>query len=611
MLNVTDAGIINTAKILGLDARSMAANTAIADQTITTSMQAQGRLAQTYLPLAKAYMTIIVVGLSWLIAIISIMFGSYTHIKMFFTLCLSMVLWTPILSLINYLNDLNIQHTFAFVHQQASAITYASYRDIFQKVTENSNFLKYLVMMTPMLAYALAKGSEMGFVSIASSLSQQLAGGARAAGSFATQQALSTSSAITSPRGEEVYALQGGIDSHQNALSAGGGRFSANSIAGGGTSLRDANTGTAINVGADGNILSANVAGASANQAQAQTKTAQHTMNEQVSNALKSGVGNEALSNYVRETGANTSDSQTIQQTFQKAYNAAWQQAQKYGVSEKEFDRMVADGGLGINLKGFVKAGVNAATGNDQTETASIDWGKVDKNSIQDAFTSTLQNEFAVNDKAAWAFSNAFKTHGGQESAQVAASIDAFMTAKNYSQAVSTDNMPIVLENYIQANQDSLGHLSRLEQVATAGKAMESMAARGDQTSILGYAGMDTNQPNAGNLTDQAYKNLYSPTAAKVAHNKAVDEAHSAGGEIDKIRQGSRLSATTQQIEQNAANAANANGNLTLNGEAAASEARRKNSGDNLGEARGKGVKVVQTTSDPNGTSANYRFGTR
>ena len=218
MLNVTDAGIINTAKILGLDARSMAANTAIADQTITTSMQAQGRLAQTYLPLAKAYMTIIVVGLSWLIAIISIMFGSYTHIKMFFTLCLSMVLWTPILSLINYLNDLNIQHTFAFVHQQASAITYASYRDIFQKVTENSNFLKYLVMMTPMLAYALAKGSEMGFVSIASSLSQQLAGGARAAGSFATQQALSTSSAITSPKQDEMYIREAGVTSHKSAF---------------------------------------------------------------------------------------------------------------------------------------------------------------------------------------------------------------------------------------------------------------------------------------------------------------------------------------------------------------------------------------------------------
>lgn len=611
VMNALDDGIINTAKMLGLNPQSFAANTAIADQTITTSMQSQGRLAQTYLPLAKAYMTIIVISVSWLMAIISIMFGSYTHIKMFFTLCLTMVLWTPILSIINFLNDLNIQHTFGVINQNDAAFTYSNYKEVIQKVTANSNFLNYLVMLTPMLAYALAKGSEMGFVSIASSLSQQLAGASRAASSFATQQALSTSTAITSPKGDEVYALQAGIESYQNAFSAGGGRFSTNSIAGGGSSLRDANTGTAINVGADGNILNANVAGASANQAQAQTKTAQHTMNEQISNALKSGTMNEAVSNYMRSTEASVSEKEALQQSFQKAYGAAWEQAQKYGVSEKEFDRMVAEGGLGINLKGFVRAGASAATGNEQTETASIDWGKVDKAAIQDAFTSTLQNEFAVNDKAAWAFGDAFKTHGGQESTKVAASIDAFTTAKNYSQAVSTDNMPIVLENYIQANQDSLGHLDRLGQVAAAGKAIEGMAARGDQASILGYAGMDTHQPNAGNLTNQAYKDLYNPNAAKIDHNEAVDAAHSPKGEINKMGTAAKQTKTAETINNNAGKAAVANGNLVLNGENAATATAVKNGRDNLNEAKDKGVQVVEGSNNPNGTAANYRFGTR
>ncbi len=615
VMNALDDGIINTAKMLGLNPQSFAANTAIADQTITTSMQSQGRLAQTYLPLAKAYMTIIVISVSWLMAIISIMFGSYTHIKMFFTLCLTMVLWTPILSIINFLNDLNIQHTFGVINQNDAAFTYSNYKEVIQKVTANSNFLNYLVMLTPMLAYALAKGSEMGFVSIASSLSQQLAGASRAASSFATQQALSTSTAITTPKGDEVYALQAGIESYQNAFSAGGGRFSTNSIAGGGSSLRDANTGTAINVGADGNILNANVAGVSANQAQAQTKTAQHTMNEQISNALKSGTMNEAVSNYMRSTEASVSEKEALQQSFQKAYGAAWEQARKYGVSEQEFDKIMANGGaeIGISLpknspiKFSVSGGGSISTGNEQTETASIDWGKVDKAAIQDAFTSTLQNEFAINDKAAWAFGDAFKTHGGQESAKVAASIDAFTTAKNYSQAVSTDNMPIVLENYIQANQDSLGHLDRLGQVAAAGKAIEGMAARGDQASILGYAGMDTNQPNAGNLTDQAYKGLYNPNAAKIDHNKAVDAAHSPKGEIGKMETAAKQTETAETINDNAGKAAGANGNLVLNSENAATAAATKNSGDNLGEAEKKGVKVTDGSNNPNGTSANYR----
>ncbi|MBX1885990.1 conjugal transfer protein TraG, partial [Campylobacter peloridis] len=55
-------------------------------------------------------------------------------------------------------------------------------------------------MLTPLLAFAIAKASEQGFVSVASSLSQTLQGASRSAGSFANQQALSTETKIASPR---------------------------------------------------------------------------------------------------------------------------------------------------------------------------------------------------------------------------------------------------------------------------------------------------------------------------------------------------------------------------------------------------------------------------
>lgn len=63
MLASQDA-IINTAKSVGLNPASVAANTAYADQQFYASMQVQGHLAQTYLPLAKAYLTAIIIGLS-------------------------------------------------------------------------------------------------------------------------------------------------------------------------------------------------------------------------------------------------------------------------------------------------------------------------------------------------------------------------------------------------------------------------------------------------------------------------------------------------------------------------------------------------------------------
>lgn len=71
MLAFQDA-IINTAKSVEL-------NPASVDQQFYASMQAQGHLAQTYLPLSKAYLTAIIIGLSWLVALLSIVFGSYAH----------------------------------------------------------------------------------------------------------------------------------------------------------------------------------------------------------------------------------------------------------------------------------------------------------------------------------------------------------------------------------------------------------------------------------------------------------------------------------------------------------------------------------------------------
>ncbi|EJI1871844.1 TPA: conjugal transfer protein TraG N-terminal domain-containing protein, partial [Campylobacter jejuni] len=199
MLASQDA-IINTAKSVGLNPASVAANTAYADQQFYASMQAQGHMAQTYLPLAKAYLTAIIIGLSWLVALLSIVFGSYAHIKMFFTLCIWIVLWTPILCIINFINDFNLMNVAQVITGGKAALSLGDNMLIFKEVANRSNFMNYLVMSTPVLAYAIAKASEQGFVTFASGLSQALTGASRAAGSFANQQALSTQTSIAAPR---------------------------------------------------------------------------------------------------------------------------------------------------------------------------------------------------------------------------------------------------------------------------------------------------------------------------------------------------------------------------------------------------------------------------
>lgn len=262
MLASQDA-IINTAKSVGLNPASVAANTAYADQQFYASMQAQGHMAQTYLPLAKAYLTAIIIGLSWLVALLSIVFGSYAHIKMFFTLCIWIVLWTPILCIINFLNDFNLMKVAQVITGGKAALSLGDNMLIFKEVASRSNFMNYLVMSTPLLAYAIAKASEQGFVTFASGISQTLAGASRAAGSFANQQALSTQTSIAAPRGDEVWAMNAGVESLQYARNIGGAvtKFNTQSVMGDNTKnseISNANmTGTNVDGMMSGAKLSA------------------------------------------------------------------------------------------------------------------------------------------------------------------------------------------------------------------------------------------------------------------------------------------------------------------------------------------------------------------
>ncbi|EAH4544895.1 conjugal transfer protein TraG, partial [Campylobacter jejuni] len=294
MLASQDA-IINTAKSVGLNPASVAANTAYADQQFYASMQAQGHMAQTYLPLAKAYLTAIIIGLSWLVALLSIVFGSYAHIKMFFTLCIWIVLWTPILCIINFINDFNLMNVAQVITGGKAALSLGDNMLIFKEVANRSNFMNYLVMSTPVLAYAIAKASEQGFVTFASGLSQALTGASRAAGSFANQQALSTQTSIAAPRGDEVWAVGAGVASLQYARNIDGAvtKFNTQSVMGDNiknSEISNANmTGTNVDGMMSGAKLSAGAMTTVNSVSQANSDAWNKNFNDQYSHMSQSG----------------------------------------------------------------------------------------------------------------------------------------------------------------------------------------------------------------------------------------------------------------------------------------------------------------------------------
>ncbi len=491
MLASQDA-IINTAKSVGLNPASVAANTAYADQQFYASMQAQGHMAQTYLPLAKAYLTAIIIGLSWLVALLSIVFGSYAHIKMFFTLCIWIVLWTPILCIINFINDFNLMNVAQVITGGKAALSLGDNMLIFKEVANRSNFMNYLVMSTPVLAYAIAKASEQGFVTFASGLSQALTGASRAAGSFANQQALSTQTSIAAPRGDEVWAMNAGVASLQGATSIGSSRYSTTSIAGGGTTVADVNTGSKISGDMQG-VTAANIAGLSASDMKSKQASLAGEVSQGISDALKTGQTSQSVANMA----------------FDKMAQAGDQRAQEISTSLHAGGTVVIAGG---------KVQLTEADGTSRTfqfsEKEMQQWAK--------DFGDNVASTYARDDSARASLNNAFSTFTGKEFSQVHSAINKYSSVESFASNVNSDSVPKALNNYIRSGDNAA--ITNAWNSGNIGKAM-AMASDDFQRWSVNNPQQLSKYFNAGDFSSPqntmgsvGMQNYYSPSTASAIH---------------------------------------------------------------------------------------------
>ncbi|EPX1965007.1 MULTISPECIES: conjugal transfer protein TraG N-terminal domain-containing protein [Campylobacter] len=493
MLASQDA-IINTAKSAGLNPASVAANTAYADQQFYASMQAQGHMAQTYLPLAKAYLTAIIIGLSWLVALLSIVFGSYAHIKMFFTLCIWIVLWTPILCIINYLNDYNLMKVAQVITGGKAALSLGDNMLIFKEVANRSNFMNYLVMSTPVLAYAIAKASEQGFITFASGLSQALTGASRAAGSFANQQALSTQTSIAAPRGDEVWAMNAGYNTLQYSFGAGGRSFmGTRDMQHGGELVKDNMTGSSAVINANGSIGNASIKGLNAGMTASNLETRAHALSDAIQNSNLSQRALEVASGKGDSLALSENDRNTITKATQHALANAYSKATGVDVSQAYKDMM--SGSIGGNLSGGFNLGFGGKGGDKGGNQAnaqasgqiggslttnsveSEDWyqklSKDQKETFNKTFNESISNEIGKNRDASASFNNLLKTGNVTNSASIKSSMDSYNEAKTLNNSVGYDGGSSIVQGYINENY---GGVVNKENVASAVNAVENMA---------------------------------------------------------------------------------------------------------------------------------------
>ncbi|ENC9216930.1 conjugal transfer protein TraG N-terminal domain-containing protein [Campylobacter lari] len=514
LINASRDSLINTAKMVGLDPNAVATNTAVAEQNFMSSMLTQGMMAQTYLPLAKAYLTVLIIGLSWIMALLSIMFGDFRHIKMFFTLCIWIVLWTPILSIINYFNDLNLSKSVQVLLDGSLSFSMSNSLSFFKQISEQTNFINYLVMLTPLLAFAVAKASEQGFVSVASSLSQTLQGASRSAGSFTNQQALSTETKIASPLGEEVIAKSAGINSVSSALNVNGSMFSNVQDQSGATKIQDYATGSSATVGGNGNVMTADIKGINAGITASNLQTRQENLSNAISNSNLSSKALEVASGQSNQYGLSETDTNAITSASNKALAEAYSKATGVGVDQAYSDVMSGKIGFSFGIGGEL------STQSKESESWYQKMSKDQQETFQKTYNESLTNQITKSSSNMSAFSNLVKSSDTTNSAEVLSSMDSYTNAKSINASVGYDGGVSMINNYIDQNYRGIHNK---ENVASAMKELETLAANGNLNELAKYSGVNSDVTNSG-LNTQTAQNHYNPLSAKQDFNSTTDQ---------------------------------------------------------------------------------------
>ncbi|HBK6299165.1 TPA: conjugal transfer protein TraG, partial [Campylobacter jejuni] len=419
---------------------------------------------------------------------------------------------------------------------------------IFKEVASRSNFMNYLVMSTPVLAYAIAKASEQGFITFASGLSQALTGASRAAGSFANQQALSTQTSIAAPRGDEVWAVGAGYNTLQSSFGAGGRSFmGTRDMQHGGELVKDNMTGSSAVINANGSIGNASIKGLNAGMTASNLETRAHALSDAIQNSNLSQRALEVASGKGDSLALSENDRNTITKATQHALADAYSKATGVDVSQAYKDMM--SGSIGGNLSGGFNLGFGGKGGDKggdkggnqanaqasgqiggsltTNSVESEDWyqklSKDQKETFNKTFNESISNEIGKNRDASASFNNLLKTGNVTNSASIKSSMDSYNEAKTLNNSVGYDGGSSIVQGYINENY---GGVVNKENVASAVNAVENMAARGDMQGLSHYAGVDSNV-NSNGLHEQTKHNYYDPKGTMTDHNKAIDDLNS------------------------------------------------------------------------------------
>lgn len=196
LLNALNSAFVNRAETLGVSAKASVFGLATAQMHSKEQFALSSTMAITHLPEIKAIVHITVIALSPLLMLFAILFMNTMFAKTFVTLHLWIVLWNPIIAIINFMITDKIDKIVSYLNSEGiSPFSVIGSNHLDGTILDYIAFEGTLWWLVPLLAMAIATGSAYAFTQLATSLGQQFSSasmmGARQVTGMATQSSQS------------------------------------------------------------------------------------------------------------------------------------------------------------------------------------------------------------------------------------------------------------------------------------------------------------------------------------------------------------------------------------------------------------------------------------
>lgn len=386
---------------LGIGAGQLIRNKSIAEMTMTNDAILSNLEAQGLIPIMKAVCLAFVISLSWLLAILSIATLNFGYLKMIITLNVWLMMWSPLYTVLNYAMDIMVSHS---VVAYGSAII-ENQIPIYVALGAKLAMLSKLVWAVPMLAFAIAKGSDQAMVSFISGMGQGIGSGVSSATGSDVATGVSGKVAYTDLKNSSgAYSDNTGMHLQSSTNGSYGRGNMTTAVSEDGTQVDSSNTGGTVSITGNGSGFAIDAKSTAIGAQQTQSIAQQATQSIAQKNSVVEATGAtssegiskvlgmaESMKNGTGKTESETlgnDKSETIQKTIQNASTETLKSMEGRSftaeIKNTEGESIKTDFKVGADGKIVAKAGIEIlGTGGGVQTSAGMSFSMTKDGSLQ------------------------------------------------------------------------------------------------------------------------------------------------------------------------------------------------------------------------------------